>query len=215
MIAGNNESGSLSGGLKTVKEAQAQVVRTAIVFELSLGLVAIALASGCQLPWSPTLAPLGVATLRSFAAGAAGALPLLAAFALLNRWPTPGVRVIRDWLVGVLHESFAQATTLQLAYVAMAAGLGEELLFRGWLQRYLTLRCAGHPHASLLATGATAILFGGMHSLSRTYFALATLASLYLSWLYVATDSLWAPITAHACYDWIVLVYFRWLATNT
>jgi membrane protease YdiL (CAAX protease family) len=88
-----------------------------------------------------------------------------------------------------------------LGAIALAAGVGEELLFRGALQP-LAERWLG-PAIGLIAVS---VLFGTVHAASAMYFALATAVGLYLGWLSQRYDDLIAPIAIHAAYDWAALV---------
>jgi len=101
---------------------------------------------------------------------------------------------------------FAGASVLQLAAVALAAGFGEELLFRGLLQTELA-RLIGGPHSSLVGLALASAVFGVCHWLDRTYAFLATLAGAYFGWLLLAAGNLWTPIVAHAMYDFLALAY--------
>ena len=51
-------------------------------------------------------------------------------------------------------------------------------------------------------------MFGLAHSVTRTYAILATIIGLYFGWLWLATGNLLVPITTHAVYDFLALVYF-------
>jgi membrane protease YdiL (CAAX protease family) len=86
--------------------------------------------------------------------------------------------------------------------VAVLAGVGEELLFRGVVQAKLidwTSPAIGVVIGSLL--------FGAMHALSKTYFVLATLIGLCFGWLAWHYHDLVAPIVAHTVYDFVALLY--------
>ena len=86
--------------------------------------------------------------------------------------------------------------------ISLLAGLGEELLFRGVLQLGLT-DWFGLP----IALVATSTLFGLAHLITPTYAVLAGIIGIYFGMLAVVTDSLFAPVAAHALYDWAALTY--------
>lgn len=90
----------------------------------------------------------------------------------------------------------------QFALVAVLAGVGEELLFRGVLQtlliRWTTL---------IVGLLAASLLFGLAHALSRIYFLLATLIGLYLGCLVIQCNDLVSVMVAHALYDFLALAY--------
>ena len=60
-----------------------------------------------------------------------------------------------------------------------------------------------------MAIVVVGLLFGLAHSLSVTYFVLATLIGCYFGWLMEAYDDLVAPIVAHAVYDFVAIAFIR------
>ena len=97
--------------------------------------------------------------------------------------------------------------------ISLAAGVGEELLFRGVMldapRQLVNLPCS--PWVELIGSG---VLFGLAHAFSRTYFFLATLAGIYLGSLLIITESLIPAIITHSLYDFVVLVYLLKSAGN-
>jgi len=86
--------------------------------------------------------------------------------------------------------------------ISIAAGVGEELFFRGLLQ----------PHIGIFATS---ILFSLAHFLTdvRKYWVLALIyvgIGVVFGLVYEIFASLWAPIIFHVVYDYIALLYFRY-----
>jgi membrane protease YdiL (CAAX protease family) len=57
------------------------------------------------------------------------------------------------------------------------------------------------------AVALASVLFGACHWLNTTYAILAMFAGLYFGALLLLTGSLWTPLTAHATYDFVALVY--------
>src|SRR5262249_26241183 len=117
-------------------------LRLAVIIEGGLALVAICAAwlFGVLLrEWFPTTyLELGHGIVR----GVVATLPMLAAFWWLVHADWPGLRQLREQVVMFVDEMFRDATPAQLAFVALLAGVGEELLFRGALQAIVT-RWAG------------------------------------------------------------------------
>lgn len=104
-------------------------------------------------------------------------------------------RVYGERLVPV----FGQLGAPSLAAISVAAGVGEELLFRGALQAEIGLVPAS-------------LVFGALHWGGRGTVAFAAgtaLLGLALGWLRSVTGGLLAPIVAHALYDGLVLAYIR------
>jgi membrane protease YdiL (CAAX protease family) len=89
--------------------------------------------------------------------------------------------------------------------LGIAAGLGEEMLFRGVLQYELLNRIG-----RVGAVGVSSVIFGLLHAVTPMYAFLATLASVYFGWLYLDTGNLVVPIVTHAVYDIGALLYAHW-----
>jgi membrane protease YdiL (CAAX protease family) len=153
-------------------------------------------------------------TLPGTALAVLATLPLLGALwgLLTSGWPP--VRRLVDELERYVLPLFEDCTTIRLGAIAAAAGIGEELLFRG-LALELVGRVAGVPIGLLVASA----LFGLAHCITGTYAVLAGFVGLYLGGLAVLSDGLWVPILVHALYDFVALAAWtrtrRRPATNT
>lgn len=109
-------------------------------------------------------------------------------------------------VMGLLGGQFKPILALLVAgALGLAAGLGEEMLFRGIVQYELTSRI-GASAAVLLSS----LVFGALHAVTPMYAALASLASVYFGGLYLASDNLAVPISCHAVYDVAALFYAHW-----
>jgi uncharacterized protein len=130
-------------------------------------------------------------------------LPLLAGL-----WLTEGARArwvleLKDFMRRVVVPWFARMRWWGLALVALSAGIGEELLFRGVIQAGLT-----GPLGPLPALLIASLLFGLVHAMSRAYFLITFLAGIYLGLLYLWSGNLLIPIIVHFLYDWAALQYY-------
>jgi membrane protease YdiL (CAAX protease family) len=174
----------------------------ALVVEGGMGLVAVTL--GWALGYPP-----GDAVqwdLAGWAWGAAAALPLLAVMGLCVLLPWPPFRELLRVMDEAVVPLFRPCHLADLFLISALAGLGEEMLFRGVIQRAI----AGgleEPLSEWIALAVAGTLFGLVHSITRTYAVLATLIGFYLGWLWLATGNLLVPIVAHAVYDFLALVY--------
>jgi membrane protease YdiL (CAAX protease family) len=101
---------------------------------------------------------------------------------------------------------FAVATASALG---LAAGIGEEMLFRGVLQYELATR-----FGEFASVAVTSIIFGALHAVTPLYALLASLASVYFGWLYTSSGNLAVPIATHALYDIAALLYCHWIVTQ-
>ena len=124
----------------------------------------------------------------------------------MDSLPWNTFRHLRALVRHLLAQLLGGASRRQLLLVALAAGVGEELLFRGLIQAGLK-SWIGPPWGVGVGLVVGSLLFGACHWLSTTYALLATGAGLYFGLLMLGTGSLWTPLVAHAVYDFIALVY--------
>lgn len=170
----------------------------AVVFEG--GLVLLAWALGAVFG-TPAFSQLHL-TWEGAAYGLLASVPMLGALAWIM-WSTwrPLVRFRRN-IDEVVAPLFANSTVLDLVVISAMAGLGEEALFRGFMQTAL----AGAVEL-WLAVVLTSLVFGLAHFLSATYALYAAVVGVYLGLLLIVFDNLLAPVVAHAAYDFLALVY--------
>ncbi len=179
-----------------------------LIFEAALGLVALLAGwlTGCwpletlHTDW-PSLA---MAAFGGVAV-AGGAVALLPLFFRVSWAPVRRLRIIMQRMVAPL---FRDANIAQLAIISIAAGVGEELFFRGWLQAWLgqMFSGVGGPWTGLILAS---IAFGVAHCLTWEYAIVAFGMGLVLGGLSLVTDNLLAPILAHTLYDFAALIYWR------
>jgi membrane protease YdiL (CAAX protease family) len=134
--------------------------------------------------------------------GAAAAVPMVAAFLALQRWPVGPLGRIRRFSEQVVRPLLAPCSVVDLLGISVLAGLGEEMLFRGVLQGAFS-RWA----APWLAVTAASLLFGLLHAITFTYALLATLMGIYLGAVWLWTDNLLVVVVTHALYDFLVLLW--------
>ena len=96
---------------------------------------------------------------------------------------------------------FAKCKIVDLALIALLAGVSEELFFRGWMQGALVNKLGVIP-GILIAS----VIFGFAHYLSAVYAIYAGLTGLYLGMIYRAFGNLYIVMAIHALYDFIALV---------
>ena len=134
--------------------------------------------------------------------GAASAVVLAAAnlYLLCHAPDVPGVRALRRLYREDLKPLFSAVRPGDVLVIGVAAGVGEELFFRGVLQSELGLVPASVIFGVLHIGGRATVAFG----------AWVTLMGAMLGALAIWTDGLLAPIVAHAAYDVGALAYIRW-----
>lgn len=173
-------------------------VTIGILFEGALGLAAWVLGFVFDLSplatwqWSLADALIGVAV----------TLPMLLVFFLCVRWPLGPVAQIHRIAEEVIRPLFVDASILEMLMVAAAAGIGEEMLFRGLLQAGISSRWG-----SVAGLTIASILFGLLHLITPTYAVLATLLGVYLGWIWQSTESLLVVVVAHALYDFLAITF--------
>ena len=135
--------------------------------------------------------------------GAAAPMVLLFVLAIDSSW-RPLAR-IRRILTESLIPYLVGIPWWGILVLSVFAGLGEELLFRGFLQSALS---GFLPPAAALAVAS--VVFGLAHWITRAYAVFATLLGAYLGLLFLVTGNLLAPVLCHAAYDFVaLLVYLR------
>lgn len=129
--------------------------------------------------------------------GVGGILPMLGIYCVSGD--------LRDRVAELLGPALLRCAWYDLLLLALLAGLGEELLFRGTIE--LALERYDLWGGMILAN----VLFGLAHSLSWQYFAFASVVGLYLSWLsgFPSERNLLPPILAHGLYDFVAFLLIR------
>ncbi|WP_323843969.1 CPBP family intramembrane glutamic endopeptidase [Microbulbifer magnicolonia] len=182
-----------------------------LVMLLQLATLAMALAGIFFL--DVRVSVLGASGFFALLIGALGALLSFAAALWLTRSGSGVGKTLRKHCRD-LHPFFTRFSAPQIVLTAFAAGVCEELLFRGFLQPWLSL----HSTPTLGIVGAS-IAFGLLHYASFTYFAATVLVGLILGITYRVTDSLLCVITWHALYDLLAITalarYPRLLGVST
>lgn len=150
--------------------------------------------------------------LTSTAWGLSAGLVLFAMVYVLDKLPWNPLANLRDLVERALATLLREATLLQIIALSAAAGIGEEVLFRGFLQQGVAdaMRRMEFTefHTQCAAIGAASLIFGLVHAVSKTYLFAATAIGGLLGCLYIAADDIVAPIVAHGVYDFIAILYF-------
>ena len=153
--------------------------------------------------------------LEGLGMGIAATLPMVAYFAFsLSRFGRniAALKKIYELLRDMLSRAIIEMPTWQIIALGMSAGIGEECLFRGVLQRVFEgwmpeLNTILTPQVNaILITG---FIFGLLHAFTPAYFILATAISIYLGFLANYTGNLLPPILAHGLYDVVVLLLLK------
>ncbi|MFV2065479.1 MAG: lysostaphin resistance A-like protein [Pirellulales bacterium] len=178
--------------------SRAQLLLLALLFEGGLGLIA------CGLGWA-----LGDPLWRRMAAdreallwGVLATVPMAGSLLLLGRLPLRTFRMLARQVETLVRDVFANSGPVDWAIISLLAGVGEELLFRGFIQDRIARGFGTVP-----ALAVASLMFGFAHPISRTYVLMASIAGCYLGCLYLVTGNLVVPIVTHATYDFLALAY--------
>jgi len=134
--------------------------------------------------------------------GLAATGPMLVLFFACLRWPLGPLKPIQRFCDEVLRPLLAPCSLLDLVGIAVLAGLGEEMLFRGVAQVTLERWTA----SAFVGLVVASVLFGICHAITAAYLVLATLLGAYLGGLFLMTGNLMPAVLSHALYDFIALV---------
>jgi membrane protease YdiL (CAAX protease family) len=144
--------------------------------------------------------------LSGFGYGLLGSLPLLGFFWLCLRFPHGPLAELVEVVDRYLVPLFRPLMVWEVAVIAVLAGLGEEMLFRGVFQEEFAGWVKG-PQGVIFGLLLASLLFGLLHFITPSYALFAGLTGLYLGGLCLLTRNLLVPITTHGVYDFLALVY--------
>lgn len=168
--------------------------------EGGLVLLAMFLAWWQEIPLWDLAWPLGSIG-KAFAVGILVTLPMLLFLLLLLRANWGPLKALRQKAQQMVARLLEGASMPLVVLLAVMAGVGEELLFRGSLQPLLAKWTS--PWMGMLLAS---LLFGLAHPMSRAYIAIATLCGLYLGTLALLTGEVLSATVAHALYDIVALI---------
>jgi CAAX protease family protein len=135
--------------------------------------------------------------------GALAAVPLVLFFLLLTlRWPVGPLRQIKTFCEEEFIPLLAGSSWSDMALIALSAGVGEEMLFRGVLQSSLEA-WLGIGWGLLVAS----LLFGLLHPISMPYIVVTVVVGLYLGGAFMLTGNLLTVMVTHSLYDFALMSY--------
>jgi membrane protease YdiL (CAAX protease family) len=134
--------------------------------------------------------------------GALAALPLIVLFLLMLRWPIGPLKQIKTFCEDEFVPLLAGSSWSDMALIALSAGVGEEMLFRGVLQTSLGA-WLGVGWGLALASA----LFGLLHPISIPYVVVTIGVGLYLGEAFLLSGNLLSVMVTHALYDFALMGY--------
>ena len=130
----------------------------------------------------------------------AGGLAAVNFYLLCYAPELPGVRAVRRLYRDTLKPLFGTIGRREVLVISVAAGIGEELLFRG--------RCSRRLDSCRPASSSESCNMGGNGTF--TFSCWVAVMGGVLGGLALWTEGLLAPIIAHTVYDATALAYMRW-----
>jgi len=174
------------------------IVLFAVFFEG--GLAPLSLLLGWWLGYSPLSRFSWIA--RDALIGAAAAIPPVLFFLAMLRWPIGPFGRLKRFCEEEFVPLLANSTWSDITLIAISAGVGEEMLFRGVFQSAL-IGSTGTISGLILAS----LLFGLLHPISLLYATVGSLMGMYLGWLFLVSNNLLTAMMAHAVYDFLLMAY--------
>lgn len=105
--------------------------------------------------------------------------------------------VLKLFQSGPLKKFATQSNLVTIVIFCFAAGIGEEILFRGVFQVRFGLPIA-------------ALLFSVVHAVSLELFTMTFALGLYFGFIFwISGNNLLVPIVAHAACDFVFLLFYR------
>ncbi len=141
--------------------------------------------------------------------GAAAALPLIALFLAMLRWPVGPLARVKEFCEEEIVPLFDRSYWSELALISLTAGVGEEMFFRGVIQKTLE-GWLGWGWGLTLAS----VLFGVLHPISIFYVIITAVLGFYLGAIWSYNNNLLTVMVTHALYDFVVLGYLIRLRTS-
>ena len=140
--------------------------------------------------------------------GVALSAALALIFYLLDYLPLSSLKEISKLTQQTLKDTLDTATRFNRFLICLLAGIGEEILFRGFI--FIAIfefwPWGLEYHLNIIAAIAiSSFLFGLGHSVTPLYVVIAGLLGAAFSLVFLWTGSLIAPIVAHGLYDFYAI----------
>jgi len=134
--------------------------------------------------------------------GVVAALPLILMFLAMLQWPIGPLEWVKKFFDTEVAPMLAKSSWAEIALISLSAGVGEEMLFRGVLQAWLSGWLGDG-----WGLGLASLLFGVLHPISIVYMVIAAFLGLYLGAVWIVGGNLLMVMVTHAVYDFAVLAY--------
>lgn len=213
MIAGMDFNDLLRMGDKGMEGMSASVVRALLATQHIFVFIVPALVFGLIFYGRRIFSGLDLAQFPGWNLSVPGILFLMAAYPLVNlsfmlnesiplpSWAGDFENQAEDTLKAILEMNSPLVFLLNLLLIAILPGIGEELIFRGIVQKQIGKWLHHHVAAIWIA----AFIFSAIHMQFEGFLPRMVLGAL-LGYLYYWTKNLWVPIIAHAFNNGIQII---------
>jgi membrane protease YdiL (CAAX protease family) len=123
-------------------------------------------------------------------------------FLAILRWPIGPFARLRAFCEDEFVPLLANSSWLDIALIALSAGVGEEMLFRGVFQSAL-----GASTGVVSGLIVSSLLFGALHPISVPYALVSFVMGTYLGSLFLFSGNLLTAIVTHGVYDFVLMAY--------
>jgi uncharacterized protein len=134
--------------------------------------------------------------------GALAPLPLVLLFLGILRWPFGRLKQIKSFCEEEFVPLLTGSSWSDMALIAISAGVGEEMLFRGVLQSSL-----GSWLGNIWGLTVSSVLFGLLHPITLPYVFLMVLVGFYFGGTFLLSGNLLTVMVTHAVYDFALMTY--------
>lgn len=194
------------------------IFRAGLVFELGLGLVGFIIVwmyckftvASYPLPRFFYSDESNVHWMNSIIYGVLFAVILLAIVLCITYVPVKPLKKLKSNVDDRIAPMFASLNVFQVILISLAAGFGEEILFR-WCIQGIIEHSIDASHGWWLALMVASFVFGLCHWIDEVYAVFTMIIGLLLGGLWVYCGDLIAVIVAHSVYDFLAITSLVWL----
>ena len=184
-------------------------VLQAIIFEGAMALIGAALALFCGLDlWKAFHTPDLLTLINQFGLGVGFAAGMGLFFTALDYIPWRQLKQVSQKTKEAVVATMKNVTRFNRFLVCLLAGIGEEILFRGFIFVAIFEFWPWGLEYNLNIFAAiiiSSILFGLGHYVTLLYFIITGLLGAAFCLVFLWTGSLIAPVVAHALYDFYAI----------
>lgn len=182
-----------------------------IIFEGTMALIGALLALFCGLDLGKAFQTSDMADFfNQFALGVGISAAMGIFFTILDHVPWSQLKKVSEKTKEIVNDAFKKTSRINRFLVCLLAGVGEEVLFRGFIFVAIFEFWPWGLEFNLNIIAAIIVsstLFGLGHSITLMYFILSALLGATFCLVFLWTGSLIAPVVAHSLYDFYAIEF--------